>query len=410
MWDCEQTVVAAMIKKPSCITDVASILSAEDFSSTMLSNVFSEAIKKYLNGDTIDVVDFIQDLEPSYKGDIAEMCHVVPDVDNVINQAKRTKQESKRRKVIEYLEAEKEKINKIDSGQIDSEIGKASVDISSSIEEESIAAQHISSGWQQYFEEWEMAEEGITKNILTGVSFLDEAFDGGLVKGQLYFIAGRPATGKTTLALNCLSNFATRGNSLLMSLEMDRSDIFERNLSHKQQIPYKKIREFDLDDFNLDVKAFSNDGLWVDDHFYEDIEEMIKMMTIYVKHHNLNLVAIDYLQLISGGTNRKAHEDIGHVLFQLKKWAKRYNIPLIILTQMNREYEKSERQPLMSDLYGSSFIEQLATGVAFLWYESEEDKQQKRPTFLVDKNRFGQTTSVKCNFNANYMTFESVYC
>ncbi len=227
--------------------------------------------------------------------------------------------------------------------------------------------------------EWEESEGGIT-GLATGFTDLDKKTS-GLQKGELIIIAGRPAMGKTALAMNIVGNVAIEQNKpvLVFSLEMPTEALTLRMISSFGHIDSQKIRagemsETDWNSFNHAVRALENSDILIDETPSITPTEMrAKARRIKRQYPELSLIMVDYLQLMTvHGKNENRVQEISEISRSLKALAKEIEVPVVALSQLNRgvesrPYPNKGRMPMMSDLRESGSIEQDADIIAFVY-------------------------------------------
>ena len=255
--------------------------------------------------------------------------------------------------------------------------------------------------------------------IKTGITKLDEELR-GLKPGQVMVIGARPGVGKTTLALNILYNAAKRYNvpALLFSLEMRDHEIGKKLLSlHSQIDAYKLI--YNPDDKVLHAvektrKELEKVPLYIDDSSSLTIEELGLRAKRYKLQYGIKLLAIDYLQLLRTRVKtHTAYERVSLISQTVKSLAKDLNLPVILISQLNREPEKTQidREPRLADLRDSGAIEQDADIVLLMWRDNNnygEDGEYDM-NIKIAKHRYYKTSSkpFKLKFKPEYSYFYS---
>jgi len=252
--------------------------------------------------------------------------------------------------------------------------------------------------------------------IRTGFPQLDTLTQ-GFQAGNLVILAARPAVGKTSYALNMLLNGAissNRSHGALFSLEMSKEEIFQRLLSTKSRINFRRVGSRDFD-FRLQNRILqektdlSKLPIFVNDQADLTTKDMEIVLDKHLTTPNnkLDLVVVDYLQLISSGkSNSKDSEAtrIGEITRDLKILAKKYALPVVLLSQLNREIEHRQNgTPQLSDLRSSGCIEQDADLVMFLHRPTREEEGLR--DLIIAKQRNGPTGKIKLNFDMNLVRF-----
>ena len=269
----------------------------------------------------------------------------------------------------------------------------------------------------EYLSGFQKRIESGTGGILlsTGFESLD-AVTLGWRQGDLILIAARPSMGKTSLALNTIEHcVAGGGRAALFSLEMAREEITERLLCSRASISTQSMRSTQLTEAEADrlsqaVPLVANYDLVVDDSTDLTVEQV--GVSLYRMHRQraLDLSAVDYLQLMSGTDPRANRNDqIEHISKALKGVAKRLAIPLLAVSQLNRQLEmRANRRPMLSDLRSSGALEQNANIVIFIYRDDYYNKDSETPRLAelnVAKHRAGPLGVVELEFEAAYCRF-----
>lgn len=236
--------------------------------------------------------------------------------------------------------------------------------------------------------------------LSTGYKSLD-AFIGGFQKGKLYILGGRPSMGKSALAMNIAEEVSKDNNVLFVSLEMSRKEYAQRlmlqgsgiysNDINQGNIPEEKIgylqskRDY-LNSLNLFVETKS--GCTVN-----DIE--LSIIRLKATRGSCDLVVVDYLQLLRPTSkNRSRENEVSEMSRNLKSLAIKYNVPLLVLSQLSRQVEmRDDKRPMMADLRESGAIEQDADVILFVYrgsyYYPDDPTLQGMADVLIRKNRGG---------------------
>lgn len=252
----------------------------------------------------------------------------------------------------------------------------------------------------------------------TGFCDLDKLI-GGFRKGDLIILAGRPSMGKTALALNMANQFAQKHTIAFNSLEMSNFQLNLRLLSFITHIEFNKLingyfNETEAKDIMIASSNFKN--IYLDDTPSLDIfdlEGKVKRLKI---EKNIDILIVDYLQLLTDKTKEVREQEISSISRRLKGIAKELNIVVIALAQMNRGVEaRTNKRPMLSDLRESGAIEQDADLVLFIhrpeYYGITilEDGTQTNnlAQLIVAKNRNGLVGEVKLLFDKQYTIFKN---
>ncbi len=302
--------------------------------------------------------------------------------------------------------------------------------------------------------------DGKIAGVPTGFRDLDNKL-GGLHKSDLIIIAGRPSMGKTALGTNIAFNCAIKyqeekdefenkkiidgGKVAFFSLEMSSEQLATRILAEQTKISGDKMRKAELNknDFNKIAKTSSELeklNLIIDDNPVLTIPILRARARRLKRLHDINLIIIDYLQLMSSSSNNRNDgrvQEISEITRGLKSIAKELNIPIIALSQLSRQVEQREdKRPQLSDLRESGTIEQDSDVVMFIYRESyylerlepirksEEDDMKynervsrwqqltndnyNKAEIIIAKQRHGPIGSIKMHFDANYTKFSDL--
>ncbi len=290
--------------------------------------------------------------------------------------------------------------------------------------------------------------EGKLSGISTGLTDMDSKI-GGLHKSDLLILAGRPSMGKTSLATNIAYNIAkvyTKGTLSdgsegaidggvvgFFSLEMSSDQLAARILSEAARIPSEKIRNGDLneDEFRRFVEAakdLEKCPLYIDDTAALPISALAARARRLKRQHGLDVLIIDYLQLVRPATAKDNRvNEVSEITQGLKAIAKELNIPVIALSQLSRQVESREdKRPMLSDLRESGSIEQDADVVMFV-YREEYYKEREKPgehdiekmmawqgemqnlmgkaEIIIGKQRHGPIGNIELSFEAEFTKF-----
>jgi len=247
--------------------------------------------------------------------------------------------------------------------------------------------------------------------IASGFPSLDK-ITAGFQNSDLIVIAARPGVGKTAIALNMIANISVENGipSALFSLEMSKEQINQRLISIVSGVDVTKLKTgfLRVEDWQkvVDAASFISDApVFIDDSPKNTLMDIkVKSKTLKAEH-NVGIIFIDYLQLIHTGKkfdNRVL--EISEITAGLKNLAKELNVPIVVMSQLNRSIERRENKvPVLSDLRESGSIEQDADIVMFLHNPDENDKEQTN--LIIAKHRNGPTGEVKLVFHKEYSKF-----
>lgn len=264
---------------------------------------------------------------------------------------------------------------------------------------------------------YELDRKDVNKSV-TGIPLLDQTL-GGMSGGRMYVVGARPATGKTALAISAAFNTSAWGTVLFCSYEMQPSEIMGRILArlskvNSQDISYRTLNQQQMDklvnQYNTASKLPIRFG--VNCH----TPERVRAEALRIK--DLRLIVIDYLQLMSSGRRAESRRvEVGQISRSLKQLSIELNVPVLALSQLNRNSEGSAKPPTMSEMRESGDIEQDADAIVLMYQITNESDpfvqtcssfEYKPIRILLDKNRQGRSgLAIDTAFDGSTMTFIS---
>jgi replicative DNA helicase len=252
--------------------------------------------------------------------------------------------------------------------------------------------------------------------VPTGFTDLD-ALTNGLHPGQLIILAARPAIGKSTLGVDIARTASIKHGltSVIFSLEMSRNEIVMRLLSAEAQVPLHHMRAGTMSDADWAKLAgkmgvVSEAPLFIDDSPNMTLMEIRAKCRRLKQRHDLRLVVVDYLQLMTSGKKVESRQqEVSEFSRSLKLLAKELEVPVIAISQLNRGPEqRTDKRPMLSDLRESGSLEQDADMVVLLHREDAYERESPRAgeaDFIVAKHRNGPTATVTVAFQGHYSRF-----
>ena len=286
--------------------------------------------------------------------------------------------------------------------------------------------------YDQYLEDRAAIADPVSENtgpVMLGYTDLDELL-GGIQRSDLVILGARPSLGKSTLALNICLNAAKNGSvSGFFSLEMSREQLALRILSSEAEVDSHRLRlglytEAEEQRIIDAIGQLSDLPVYIDDTPFQTMIEMRSKARRLSLEHGLDLLVVDYLQLIQGRSGRSDNrvQEISEISRSLKVMARDLNIALITCSQLSRGVEQRPgHRPMLSDLRDSGSIEQDADVVMFLhrddMYYTEDEWEQQFPgrpyprniaDLIVAKHRNGPTGSLQLFFRDNLVRFDSL--
>ncbi|MBE7493048.1 MAG: replicative DNA helicase [Planctomycetes bacterium] len=281
---------------------------------------------------------------------------------------------------------------------------------------------------QARLREWRLKHDGnLLPGLSSGYSDLD-AFTTGWKPGELIVVGARPGQGKTSLMLNLAENIAldthTRhpdgtGGVLVFSLEMTATELVQRVLCANAGVDLRKVKlgmfsRPEEDSLKEATNRLASAPIFVDDSFTLNMSEIRSKARRMRDRYNIDVIFVDYLQLVKDNDRLDRHLQIGNISRGLKALARELNIPVITAAQLNRGVEQRsarEKRPMLSDLRESGSIEQDADQVLLIY--RKEGEEQTNPNeevseveLIVAKNRNGPTGDVPMLFRKRVTRFE----
>ena len=437
----ERAVLSSIIFDPSIYEEVAALLKPQDFYHPFHQNLFRAMEELFREDEPIDEEFLKEKLELKNQFDENEFLEILAanPLSNTAAYVKEIKEKAIKRELIHLatdikkitLEQDLPATDAID--EVQSKLYQITQETSSKDFKESIEVvkdtlSHI----------LKMKEKG--NSILVG---LDTGFHelnvktAGLAPGDLIIIAARPSMGKTAFSLNLAQNVLDHNKGVAMfSLEMPAEQLLLRMISAKASIPLQRLRVGNLSDQEWSEISrvsdyMSSRELFIDDEGSINIHQLrAKLRKLKSNHPEVELAIIDYLQLMSGGSNKERHLEISEISRNLKLLARELNIPIIALSQLNRSLEsRTDKRPMLSDLRESGAIEQDADIILFIYRDDVyrikemkekakeaakrgekfdqpiEEKKVEEAEIIIGKQRNGPTGVVKLYFHKDYVKF-----
>ncbi|MCB0044087.1 MAG: replicative DNA helicase [Caldilineaceae bacterium] len=256
--------------------------------------------------------------------------------------------------------------------------------------------------------------------VPTGFTLIDRML-GGFQKSDLIILAGRPGMGKTSFAISVAQNAATRFNArvAVFSLEMSNEQLVQRLLAMETAIDSHRLRLGQVYDEEWPMlleaaNKLADTKIFIDDTPAASVTEIrTKARRLYAEH-GLDMILIDYMQLMSGQTGRSENrqQEISYISRSLKGLARELNVPVLALSQLSRAVEsRADKRPMLSDLRESGSIEQDADVVLFIYREDyyiEDTDRQNIADVIVAKHRHGSTGTISLFFRKELTQFRDL--
>ena len=423
--EAEQSVIGSMIMDKDAIVTASEILIAEDFYQNQYGVLFDAMVELFNEGKPVDLVTLQNRLkekelppELSSLEFIRDLVSAVPTSANAKYYANIVKEKAILRKLIKVTEGITNEcyLNKEPVEVILEDTEKKVFDIVQNRSSSDFVS--IDKIVLQSLESIEAASKskGSVTGIATGFYDLDYR-TAGLQPSDLILVAARPSMGKTAFVLNIAEYVAVKSQvcTAIFSLEMSKDQLVKRMLAMNSRVDSQAIRSGELKDEDWgklveSVKIIGNSKLIIDDTPGISIAELRSKCRKFKLEHNLGLVIIDYLQLMTG--NRKSEsrqQEVSEISRSLKALAREINAPIIALSQLSRAVEqRPDKRPMLSDLRESGAIEQDADVVMFIYRDDYYNHDTEEPgvaEIIIGKQRNGPTGTVKLGWQANFTKF-----
>ena len=428
--EAEQAVLGAMMIDKEAISKATEILRENDFYRQDHRAVYQVIVDLFSKNQAVDMVTVTEALKREGKLEdvggiqfITYLANAVPTAANISYHAKIVEEKSLLRQLISV------------STQIAGAGYEGTEDVNSLLDNAErmilgVSERKISRDFAPIKEVVMSAVDRIDelynkKGGITGIAtgFIDfDHLTSGLQPSDLILIAARPSMGKTALVLNMAQHVAIREKKAVafFSLEMSKEQLVQRMLCSEASIDSSRLRIGELEDNDWEKLIWAADSLSRAEIFIDDtpgitvMEMRAKARRLKVEH-NLQLIVIDYLQLMQGsgkksGENRK--QELSDISRSLKALARELNVPVIALSQLSRSVESRQvKRPMLSDLRESGALEQDADLVAFLYREDYYDKETENKNItelIIAKHRNGPVDTVKLFFHKQFTRFANL--
>ena len=413
--EAEQSVLGSILLDKDAMISVSETLIPEDFYKEAHKVIYECMLKLYNSQSEIDLITLAEELrDQGYLDDIGgipyitSLSTIVPTTSNIKYYVNIVKEKSIVRQLISAA-------NDIINLSYDSSAKVEDVLENAEKKIFDISQERTTNDFKQINQvlrdTYDMIEKLYTeKNEVTGLTTgfrdLNKKIN-GFQKSDLLLVAARPAMGKTAFALNLVQNAALKGDAsvAVFSLEMSKEQLVQRMLSSQSNVELKKIKtgKLNANDWPRIIEAMavlSEAKIHIDDTPGIKISELRSKCRKLKIEKGLDLVLIDYLQLMEGeGNNESRQQEIAKISRSLKILAKELNCPVVALSQLSRAPEqRADHRPMLSDLRESGSTEQDADIVMFLYrdeYYNPDTESKNIGEVIVSKNRHGETGTIE---------------
>ena len=424
--DAEESVLGAMMLSPGAIGAVSEVLDAADFYRDSHGTIYRAALALYARGEPVDAITLVDELEQrgelegvGGRARVHELAALVPASANAGHYARIVREMATLRGLIraggevaqlgwDRLGEPQDLVDRAE--QIVFELSQSRV---------STEFSHIEALLKESFERitalYEAGEE-IT-GVPSGFRDLDR-LTSGFQAGNLVIVAARPSMGKSAFGLCAASNIAIRHQLpvALFTLEMSKAEVTQRLMCSEAKVESQRLRSGKLapDDWPRLTAAcdkLAKAPIYVDDTGSITMMEIrSKARRLKSKEPTLGLIIVDYLQLMTSGSNVESRvQEVSQISRNLKVLARDLDVPILAMSQLSRAVEqRHDKRPILSDLRDSGSIEQDADLVAFIYrdeYYNEDSDQQGLAEVILAKHRNGPTGIEKLSFLKRYAKF-----
>ena len=428
--EAEQSVVGSMIMDRTAIQIASEIITADDFYNKQLGTIFETMVELDREGSAVDPVTLQNRLreknvspQTSSSEYLAELVSSVPTSANVKHYANIVAQKSTLRKLIHVSE---DTINSCynDTEDMEGILNDVEKNIFQ-ITQKRNTGEFVPIG-QVVMNALDRIEKASkTTGNVTGhaTGFTDLDYDtAGFQNSDLILIAARPSMGKTAFVLNIAEHMAFHDNKCvaIFSLEMSKEQLVNRLLAMESHVDSQHIRTGNMSDMDWEniiesAGYIGKSKLIIDDTPGISVQELRSKCRKYKMEHDLQIVMIDYLQLMTGGTGKSSEsrqQEISDISRSLKSLARELNVPIVALSQLSRAVEqRPDHRPMLSDLRESGAIEQDADMVMFIYrddYYNKDTEKKGVADIIIAKQRNGPIGTVELMWLPQYTKFANL--
>jgi len=432
----EMTILGAMLVEPVAIIDATMLLKTDDFALDSHRKIYSAMLQLAEAGHAVDIVTVTDQLSKRKELDsvgglpyLASLSEGLPRKLSIESYVRIVRDKSLMRQLLTVC----------DMGMVEaSDQSREAIDVLNQVSSRltEISEHAVTGGFsditaivkESFGSIDALYEQG---REVTGLATHYIEFDrmtSGLQESELIIIAARPSMGKTAWAINIAENAAVRGGKVVavFSLEMSKASLLRRMLASQALVNSKAIQtgmlmRDDRQKLISGLERLMESKMFIDDTPGITLAEMrAKARRLKQQHGALDLIVIDYLQLMTGsvGANQKGFEnrtqEVSAISRGLKALAKEMKVPVIALSQLSRSSEQrgGDKKPMLSDLRESGSIEQDADVVCFIhreeYYDRENEDLKGKAEIIIAKQRNGPTGSVNLAYLADYTRFENL--
>ena len=428
--DAEKALLGAIILKPDVMHDVSVTVYPESFFADKHRSIYEAIVSVFSKGDPIDVVSLVTKLKANNTLEriggasyIAELIQNVPAAGNANYYAELVQGKAALRGLIHAADDIAE-IGYSDPESVDSALDQAEKKIfhatqSPSAQKFKTIGNSLHEAWERF--EYLSANQDEKRGVQSGFTALDNLL-AGFQRSDLIILAARPSMGKTTLALDIARNAALKFKASvgIFSLEMSDQQLVDRMLAAEAGVDSWKLRtgrlsnDQEFEAVQQAMAKLSEAQIHIDDQAGNNILKMRSAARRLKNEHGLDLLIVDYLQLMSPTATKSSDsmvQQVTEISRSLKILARDLDVPVIALSQLSRAVEQRGGRPRLSDLRDSGSIEQDADVVMFIHREDKRNPDSDKTNIaeiLIEKHRNGPTGKVDLFFDDKRTSFQAL--
>lgn len=427
--EAEQSVLGSLLIDPQAIIAVSTFLRPDDFYRETHADIYAAMVALHERREPIDFVTVCDALERQGRlqsvggpGYLTSLINMVPTSIHVEHYARIVERTAVLRRLIgaagEIAALAYQEVDEVESiiDQAEAALFKVS---QRQVSQSLVPIRQIVG---EYFDRIEYLHEhqGEMIGLPTGFIDLDRLLN-GLQKSDLIVVAGRPGMGKTSFALALARHAALRQNAVvaLFTLEMSSTQLVQRLISSEtgidsQRLQVGRVHDAEWETFVRVSSKLAESAIFIDDTPSPTPMEIRTKARRLAAEHGVDLIIIDYLQLMQAGNHRSENrvQEISYISRALKGLARELNVPVVALSQLSRAVEsRQDKHPILSDLRESGSIEQDADVVIFLYRDeiyNPDTELQNIAEAIVSKHRNGPTGAITLRFRKELVRFENL--
>lgn len=426
----EKAMLGSLMLDKEGIFKVIDLVKPNDFYKNSHGDIYQAMIELSEKGEPIDILTLTQKLEEKKRLEnvggasyLSEILATVPTPSHLLHYSKIVREKKVLRDLIQ-ASGEISSFGYNESADVDLLLDKAEKKIFS-ISQQSLTQNFIpiKSELDEAFERIDKihSQKGILRGVTTGFQKLDNKL-AGFQKGDLILLAARPSLGKTSLALD-IARVASLKNNLrigIFSIEMSKEQLVDRLIAAQAGISLWKLRtgklseEEDFTKIQEALSTLSQASIYIDDAASSTVLQMRAMARRLQAEKGLDLIIIDYLQLIESRNPRDGIvQQVTEISKSLKALAKEINVPVLALSQLSRAVEQrpGDHRPKLADLRESGSLEQDADVVLFIYRADKYHPEKSEPNIteiIISKHRNGPTGKIELYFDQDLVSFREV--